>query len=143
MAIRPMRAAERPWLHTLLEAAGLPTGDLSTVSPEAFSVLEAADQLVGAVGLERFAEVALLRSLVVSPAHRQQGAGAALVAAAEQQARAQGIRALYLLTTDAEGFFSRLGYARRERETAPAAIRRHPQFAGLCPASSTFMSKAL
>jgi amino-acid N-acetyltransferase len=53
------------------------------------------------------------------------------------------VRTLFLLTTTAEGFFARLGYLHATRDVAPPAIRSTKEFAGICPASSAFMSKQL
>jgi amino-acid N-acetyltransferase len=86
---------------------------------------------------------ALLRSLVVTSAHRARGLGQRLVEHAEQHARERGAGTVYLLTTTAEAFFRARGYAITPRESAPAAIRSTPEFAGLCPASSAFLSKRL
>jgi amino-acid N-acetyltransferase len=47
------------------------------------------------------------------------------------------------LTTTAESFFAKHGYQRAARESAPAAIRGTREFAGICPASSTFMLRHL
>ena len=90
-----------------------------------------------------FGHVALLRSLVVSPDTRSSGMGTALVRYAESYALSQGARTLFLLTTTAEGFFARLGYSNTARDAAPPAIRSTREFAGICPASSAFMSKQL
>ena len=109
----------------------------------AFFYCGPADAPTGLVGLELFGDVALLRSLVVVPAARSSGMGTALVRYAENYARSQGVRTLYLLTTTAEGFFARLGYSHAARDAAPPAIRSTREFAGLCPASSAFMSKQL
>ena len=69
--------------------------------------------------------------------------GSRLVAHAERHARDQGVQSLYLLTTTAEKFFLRRGYARIPREEAPAAIKGTKEFSGICPASSAFMVKQL
>jgi protein-tyrosine-phosphatase len=53
------------------------------------------------------------------------------------------VRTLYLLTTTAEPFFAKHGYARAAREAAPAAIRATREFSGICPSSSAFMSRDL
>jgi protein-tyrosine-phosphatase len=79
----------------------------------------------------------------VDPSRRGSGEGTALLRHAENQARAQGVRTLYLLTTTAEPFFARHGYARVSREAAPPAIRTTREFSGICPASSAFMSRSL
>ena len=74
---------------------------------------------------------------------RGAGAGARLLAHAESQARARGVKTLYLLTTTAESFFARHGYASADRDGAPPAIRATREFSGICPASSAFMRKLL
>ena len=127
----------------LLQEASLPTEDLSESHLEHFYFAGPATQPTGLVGLEVFGEVALLRSLVVAPARRGLGDARQLVDYAERQARARGVNAIYLLTTTAEPFFMRRGYTRADREAAPAAIRATREFAGICPASSAFMTKAL
>jgi amino-acid N-acetyltransferase len=127
----------------LLAAADLPTEDLTARHCEDFFFTGPADAPSGLVGLEFFGEVALLRSLVVSEAQRGTGAGSALLAHAELQARRKGIARIYLLTTTAEEFFARRGYSRVPRGAAPEAIRATREFAGICPASSAFMFKEL
>lgn len=95
------------------------------------------------VGVELCGASALLRSLVVRPEHRSIGLGAALVEHVEGYARSHGVRAIYLLTTTAEAFFARRGYATEHRATAPPEIAATREFAGICPASSAFMMKRL
>jgi len=84
-----------------------------------------------------------LRSLAVASSRRSAGLGSRLVAHAERHAQDQGVKSLYLLTTTAEAFFQRRGYARIPRENAPAAIKDTKEFAGICPVSSAFMVKKL
>ena len=136
---RPTRKAAT----ALLESAGLPTADLTDAHCDHFFFAGPAVAPTGLVGLELLGEVALLRSLVVSPEARSAGIGTALVRHAEAHARAQGVRALYLLTTTAEAFFLRRGYAPAPRDSAPSAIRSTREFAGICPASSAFLTKQL
>jgi len=130
----------------LLEAVQLPTADLTENHCEHFFYQgspAAPAGLVGLVGLELFGDVALLRSLAVSPAARASGLGSALLEYAESHARSTGVKAIYLLTTTAEEFFARRGYTPTPRDAAPPAIRSTREFAGICPASSAFMSKPL
>jgi amino-acid N-acetyltransferase len=127
----------------LLSAAELPTSDLTEEHCRHFFFMGSPESPAGLVGLELFGDVALLRSLVVAPGARRGGAGTELVTHAEEHARRQGVRVLYLLTTTAEGFFAKRGYARAARDAAPAAIRATREFAGICPASSAFMCKQL
>jgi amino-acid N-acetyltransferase len=127
----------------LLAASELPTADLTAAHMRHFFYAGSADKPQGLVGIEIHGADALLRSLVVAPELRAAGLGSALVRRAESHARAEGVRAIYLLTSTAEHFFARRGYARLEREDAPAGIRATREFADICPASSAFMFKSL
>jgi amino-acid N-acetyltransferase len=98
---------------------------------------------VGIVGVQLYGADALLRSLVVTETLRAQGLGRGLVERAEQHAHERGAVTIYLLTTTAESFFRSRGYTVTPRDSAPPAIRSTPEFAGLCPASSAFLSKRL
>lgn len=51
-----------------------------------------------------------LAGLFVIPEHRRKGAGTVLVRAIEDQARQRECSRLYLYTTDAVGFYARLGW---------------------------------
>ncbi|MGH8178709.1 MAG: arsenic resistance N-acetyltransferase ArsN2 [Steroidobacter sp.] len=127
----------------LLAAAQLPTEDLTAAHCEHFFFAGPLTEPTGLVGLELFGDVALLRSLVVAPSRRGAGEGATLLKHAEDHARERGVRVLYLLTTTAEPFFAKHGYLRASRESAPVAIRATREFAGICPASSAFMTRRL
>jgi amino-acid N-acetyltransferase len=127
----------------LLAAANLPTSDLTDEDLTSFFYCGPADAPSALIGLEIYGTEALLRSLVVDPSVRSTGLGSALVECAEAHAAKHSVGTLYLLTTTAEAFFARRGYHRIDRDVAPAAIRSTREFAGLCPASSAFMSKRL
>lgn len=127
----------------LLEGAGLPTSDLADDHMQEFFYAGPATAPIGIVGVQLFGGDALLRSLVVIQAHRSHGLGGDLVERAEQHAREHGAAMVYLLTTTAESFFRSRGYSATPRDSAPPAIQSTPEFAGLCPASSAFLSKRL
>jgi len=127
----------------LLTEAGLPSSDLTAAHLESFFGCGSTSAPDGIVGVELYESVALLRSLVVDASCRGRGCGAALVAQAERFAQSQGAKDIYLLTTTAERFFERLGYARVQREAAPLAIQRTPEFSTLCSSGSTLMAKRL
>jgi amino-acid N-acetyltransferase len=130
--------------HDLLAAAGLPMADLadSGNGPQLFGYLEKG-RLIGVVGIEALGLVGLLRSLAVHEDYQNCGRGRSLVAHAETWAVQKDIQRLYLLTISAADFFAKLGYTILTRAEAPKAIAATTQFAGLCPASSTFMVKDL
>jgi amino-acid N-acetyltransferase len=127
----------------LLSESGLPIEDITAQHLQHFFGTASSLELEGLVGLELYGEVALLRSLAVASSRRGSGVGSGLVAHAERYARDQGVKSLYLLTTTAEQFFLRRGYARVPRDEAPAAIKGTQEFSGICPSSSAFMVKQL
>ncbi|HLA97152.1 MAG TPA: arsenic resistance N-acetyltransferase ArsN2 [Anaerolineales bacterium] len=127
----------------LLETCGLPTADLSPALLEGFLVQRQAGGLQGVVGLQIFERVGMLRSLAVLAERRGRGWGEQLTRQAEELARKRGVGELYLLTTTAEGFFTRLGYQAIAREQAPLAIQNSAEFQSLCPASAVLMRKNL
>ena len=125
----------------LLAAADLPTADLT---PAHLALVADDDGIIsGAVGIEHYGEVALLRSLVVAPGARGTGVGRRLVDALEANARGAGVLELWLLTIDADPFFARLGYGVERRDAAPPAIRATEEFSSLCPGNAVLMRKAL
>jgi amino-acid N-acetyltransferase len=125
----------------LLSESGLPIADITARHLQHFFGCGSGPELEGVIGLEIFGDVALLRSLAVASSRRGSGVGSGLVVHAERHARDQGVQSLYLLTTTAEQFFLRRGYARIPRENAPAAIKGTSEFSGICPVSSVFMVK--
>lgn len=127
----------------LLAQAGLPISDLDAGKLRDFIVALDGGAVVGVVGLERFGEFGLLRSLAVAPGWRNQGLGRALVDAIEARAATLGLRSLVLLTQTAATYFAARGYAPIPRAQAPAAVQASAEFTSLCPASSTCMVKVV
>jgi amino-acid N-acetyltransferase len=127
----------------LLTGAGLPTADLTAAHMAHFFGCGAPAGLAAVVGLELYGDVGLLRSLAVAIPARGRGLGKRLVAHAERYAQERGVRELYLLTTTAEAFFSRLGYRRVERDAVPDAIKATREYSGICPTSSVVMTRKL
>ena len=99
--------------------------------------------LAGYVGLEGEGADLLLRSLVVAADLKARGLGSRILSAAEAAARTLGAERLHLLTTTAEPFFTRRGFVTADRASAPTAIRRTREFAGVCPASAAYLTKDL
>jgi N-acetylglutamate synthase-like GNAT family acetyltransferase len=129
-------------ISALLEASELPTSDLADSRPE-FVVVEDGSTLLGVGGLERFGDVALLRSLAVTQARRGSGIGGDLVRELERLARERGVREIILLTQTAEPFFASRGYRTIARDGLPPALLATAQFRTLCPASASCMSKRI
>jgi len=139
--VRPAVGSDLAFAVKHLMAAGLPTEDLE--ASHLVSTAESSGEIVGVVGYESFAQTGLLRSLIVSELARGCGAGAQLVDAVEEFAAASGATEIWLLTIDADVWFGRLGYAVRDRQDAPEAIRGTQEFSGLCPGDAVLMSKSL
>jgi amino-acid N-acetyltransferase len=140
--VRGLGPGDRVAIRDLLDGSGLPTTDLDQATIRFLGYRDEAG-LAGVVGVELFGGVGLLRSLAVRSDLRGSGLGVALVEAAERLAVQQGALELFLLTTTAEPFFGRRGYARRDRASAPASIRETTEFTSICPSSAAFMSKAV
>ena len=141
--IRRARPGDFAAVSSLLRDARLPVEDLDEERMAGFLVASSGASLVGAIGVEAFSHVGLLRSLVVDPERRAAGLGRLLVAALEAHARQSGLTELWLLTIDAERYFRALGYTARERGEAPPAIRETAEFSRLCPGTAFLMQKTL
>ncbi len=129
-------------IEALLSIARLPADGID-VNPENFSVAAENGTLVGVAGFEDCGNIGLLRSVAVLPEYRNRGIAAELCRRVMAQARQSGIAALYLLTTTAQGYFSKLGFAAINRTETPEAIRETQQFRELCPDSAIIMYRSI
>lgn len=143
IVIRSAVAADMVVATDWLAGEGLPTDDLTASHMNEFLLAVRDNVPVGMIGLERFDDIGLLRSLVVDQSCRGDGLGAVLVAALEGKARQLELSKLWLLTIDADAFFTRLGYATMQRVDAPAVIQSTPEFSSLCPGDAVLMCKRL
>ncbi len=145
--VRDARQNDWQEVRLLLDAAGLPVADLDPEQLVDFMVAErpgtGQSKTLGIIGLQRFNQTGLLRSLVVSQDDRKSGLGRRLVSAVEANACCAGVKDLWLLTIDAERYFERLGYKMMSRESAPDSIRNTQEFSGLCPDGAYLMRKVL
>jgi amino-acid N-acetyltransferase len=141
--IRRAGSTDLPAVLALLEGAGLPTADLTSVQRLQMWVLEARASLQGVIALECFGTEALLRSLTVAPEYRKRGFGRELVVRLEHDAQAEGVEQLVLLTETAEPFFRSLGYEAIDRRHVSAELQQSAEFHSLCPASAVCMIKTL
>ena len=132
-------------IKEVLEAAGLHHEDITPSHLQHFLVLkdDHNSMLSGVVGLELKNHTALLRSLAVIEPQRRKGLATQLVSEIEKYARSQKIDTLYLLTLTAERFFSKKGYRKTDRKSAPPAIQETAEFNSLCPLSAVCMKKQL
>jgi N-acetylglutamate synthase-like GNAT family acetyltransferase len=128
--------------QSLLDEARLPTRDLHEEGARYYALGEGAD-LVAFAGLAAVGDDALVRSVVVPQTGRGSGRGAAVVDHLARLASTYSVRRLWLLTTNADGFFARHGFAAVDRESAPPFIASTQQFTGLCPSSAVLMCRTL
>src|SRR5215831_11285167 len=163
--ITPAQASDLAAILALLASHGLPDAGLAehlptalvarvgavsptavsptAVSPTAVSstAVSPTATVVGCAAIEPYDGAGLLRSVAVAEPQRGTGLGMRLTEAAIRLAEARGIRALYLLTETAAGFFPRFGFRPIPRDEVAPAVRQSIEFTRACPASAMAMVK--
>jgi amino-acid N-acetyltransferase len=124
----------------LLTAEKLPVADLPD-QLENFAVNKKGDDVTGVIGLEIYGDYALLRSLAVNNNFRNQGIADELLQHIEKLAAAKKLKAIYLLTETAPGYFTRKGYQTITRADVPAEVHQSSEFSHVCPQSAIVMLK--
>jgi amino-acid N-acetyltransferase len=142
VTLRSATPADLPAVLALLGRANLPTAGVDAAALTDFVVAEGGGTLVGVVGLEVYRESALLRSAAVEESWRGSGVGRALIDRALALTKERGIQDVFLLTTTAEHYFPRFGFACVGRESVPAAVQASAEFQGACPASAVVMRRS-
>jgi amino-acid N-acetyltransferase len=142
LAIERATPDDAPSMLALLAASGLPTAGLTEHLGSAY-VARRGGRIVGTAALELYEGGALLRSVAVDEGERGGGLGRLLTERAVDEADARELAAVYLLTTSAEEYFTRFGFAVVAREQVPDSLRASVEFQSACPASATVMRKAL
>lgn len=142
--MQTVKASEqsRNEIISLLQSQRLPADDLP-VELENFLTAIEEQELVGVIGMERYGNFGLLRSMVVHPNYRNKGIAETLVSTLEREAISSGITDMYLLTETADKYFAKKGYTSIEREKAPSELLRSSEFSHVCPASAVVMVKQL
>ena len=141
-AIRRATPRDLPALQDLLSLCDLPFDGVAE-HLDAFLITHDGDRLAGCVGVERYGDDGLLRSLTVHPDHRRRGLGARLTRRALVEARQLGLRRLYLLTEGAPDYYPPFGFRRIPREQAPPAVQSSLEFASVCPVTAVCMERRL
>lgn len=132
-----------PVIEYLLTANDLPHSDLSpSIEFRCVRALPGG-AVAGIAGFERHGTYALLRSVAVAAECRGKGYGALLVGEILRVCAAEGVSAVYALTTTAERYFLKHGFATISRESVPDEIRATSEFSDLCPISSACLEKTL
>jgi amino-acid N-acetyltransferase len=140
--LRTAEAEDLPAVLSLLGRADLPTAGVADAFSH-FIVAESEGRLIGAVGLELYGGSALLRSAAVEESWRGSGVGRVLVDRALDLARQHRIEDVYLLTTTAEHYFPKFGFACVSRDAVAEGVQSSIEFQTACPASAVVMRKTL
>jgi amino-acid N-acetyltransferase len=143
VSLRSAEPADLPAVLALLGGAHLPTAGVEADTLPHFVVAEDGGRIVGAVGLELYGASALLRSAAVEERWQGCGVGRALINRALEVAREREVEDVFLLTTTAEHYFPRFGFACVSRESVKPAVRESVEFREACPASAVVMRKHL
>jgi amino-acid N-acetyltransferase len=113
---------------TLLAEANLPSEGVAEHFGE-FLVARDGERVVGCVGQERYGNVALLRSLAVSPGLRRSGLGKSLTKRLLDEARSFGVIEVVLLTAAAADFFARhFGFTETKRSRFDETFADSPEW---------------
>ncbi|WP_198468703.1 arsenic resistance N-acetyltransferase ArsN2 [Acetomicrobium sp. S15 = DSM 107314] len=138
--IRQAKPEDLAVVLRILEAADLPTDGVADWIDN-FIVAQTHTGIAGIAGMERYGVYALLRSVVVLPRWRGCGLGRRLVDTL--MSKLPEIKRVYLLTTTANDFFSRLGFKEISWGELPEELRASKELQGACPRSATAMRLSL
>ena len=126
----------------LLSEEKLPTEDLNPLLEHFFIAVEE-NEIAGVIGMDNYGNAGLLRSAIVTKAHRNNGIATALVNQLFDYARQQHVSTLYLISNTAEKYFGKRGFRKIARNEVPEAVLQSKEFNGLCPASAVIMTRKL
>jgi amino-acid N-acetyltransferase len=142
ITIQPAKFSDWFTVSELLQINKLPIEDIDKNLPD-FFVATINHQIVGAIGLEKYGDYALLRSMVTNPSYRNQGIASKLVSNLFSYAHSIGLKEVYLLTETAKGYFEKKSFQIIQRSEVPDAVKQSAEFRHICPASAIVMKKAI
>jgi amino-acid N-acetyltransferase len=128
--------------RALLKNSNLPADDLDYRKDLLVGYYEG-DQLVGTGGLEIYGPYALLRSLSVKMGIRGKAVGTTITEYLLAEAKARKLKAIYLLTETAHGFFLKKGFVEIARNDVPEEVKQSAEYSKLCSQSAAVMSLEL
>ena len=132
-------ANDLPAVLELLEANKLPTAGVRD-HLERYWLEFANENLIGCAGLEVHGKDGLLRSVAVTEKHRSVGLGQKLIQAILEQAKANRLASISLLTETAQDYFPRFGFQISTRDALPESLSASAEFRGACPDSAMAMT---
>jgi amino-acid N-acetyltransferase len=142
IAIENAEIGQIDGVKRLLKNSDLPYKDIDGHFAN-FIIAITKGEMTGVIGMEDYGNIALLRSFAVEKEHRSNGVGKLLLQRLFSISKQKGIKELYLLTTTADGYFSKFGFKKVDREQLPEKIKSTAEFKSLCPVSSVCMSFSL
>jgi len=142
VAVNPAEKSDLPGVEALLKRSGLPTLGVAEHF-SSFLVAKEGFRLAGAIGLEIYGNIGLLRSAVVDPSLRSTGIGTMLYDKLVAMARSKGIQKLVLLTNTAETYFERKGFRSIDRATLSGPVTSSIEFTDACPSHAVCMELRL
>ena len=101
------------------------------------------DELIAVIGVERYSDICLFRSLAVKAEERNKGIGDKLIKEAVSFAISININEAYLITSAIAEKMKRYGFVTIDRSSLPHVIKESPFIREICPATSCIMYKTL
>lgn len=140
--IRSATGPDLPHIASLLHGGGLMSGAARERLGRTI-VAEADRRPIATAAWDLIGDAALLRSVAVEDTRRSTGAGTMIVAAALRRILEAGVRDVYLVTENAQVFFSSCGFREIERDELPDDIADHPQVQRECTVAASAMHLTL
>lgn len=122
----------------LLRASDLPADDLNFSKDLLVGYFEG-NALVGTGGLEVYGAFGLLRSLSVKFGIRGKSVGTNITEYLIDEAKEKKLKAIYLLTETASGFFQKRGFRQVSRNDVPEELKASSEFSHVCPDGAVAM----
>ena len=129
-------------IRKLLDDNNLPTTDIHQDNVQLFIGL-IDNKILSVIGLEKYKDIGLLRSLAVNDLFKNQQVGTRLIRHIFDLCVSEHIDKIYLLTTTAEKYFVKFGFTKIERMEAPDILKQTREFKDICPVSAVLMYKNL
>jgi amino-acid N-acetyltransferase len=136
--LRQANAADLPLVERLLLDAGLITAGVPEHISD-FLLAEEDGRIVGSAALERYGAQALLRSVAVTPEHRNRGLARDLVSRLLDDAAGADVREIYLFTSTAPGYFRRFGFVPIGRDDIAQSVRASAEYGECCSDAQAMM----
>lgn len=133
---------DRVGVWTLLDAHHLPSAGLARPTTRLWVAREDG-RVVGVAGLERYGDVALLRSVATARDRQGKGIARSLCGVVLAAARTSGVQRAFLLTEKAEGFFQKIGFESLDRSEVDPRLLDSAEFQINQCASAQLMARRL